>query len=82
MNEKSVKRHLNEARNLIERLRDTNRRNDYTVDLAMLEVIAEMALLNIVPDGTFSDNECVAWDVFRRIICQAKLNSESEGLTV
>lgn len=29
--------------------------------------LADMAVHNVYPDGTFSDNECVAWQKFRRI---------------
>lgn len=69
MDKNTVKIHIAEARN---RLEVMPRRNDYKVDLAMLEVLGEMALLDIVPDGTFSDAECNAWEVFRRIIDKAK----------
>lgn len=65
LDKKIVRLHLAEARN---RLEVMPYRNNYKVDLAMLEVLGEMALLDIVPDGTFSDVECNAWDIFRRII--------------
>ena len=61
LDKKTVKLHLSEARN------QPNREHN-KVDLAMLEVLGEMALLDIAPDGTFSDAECSAWEVFRRII--------------
>lgn len=65
----TVKLHLTKARN---RLEVMPYRDNYKIDLAMLEVLGEMALLNIVPDGTFSDVECNAWEVFCRIIEKAK----------
>ena len=61
---KTIQQHLSEARRNLE----MPHRDNYKVDLAMLEVLGEMALLDITPDGTFSDAECSAWLVFRRII--------------
>lgn len=29
--------------------------------------LADMAVHNVYPDGTFGDDECVAWQKFRRI---------------
>ena len=38
------------------------------VDIAMLLPLAEMAALNIAPDGTFSDAECLAWEAMQYAI--------------
>lgn len=60
-----VRRHIAEARNRVEH-------NPHEVNTAMLPVLAEMALLDIAPDGTFSDDECNTWSVLHDTITKAK----------
>lgn len=60
----AIKHHLTEARESVNNDRNRDRRK---VDLAVLHVLAEMALADIVPNGDFSDTECVAWEILRRL---------------
>ena len=65
INKKTVKSNIAAAR---ERIAANPNRDGKTVDIAMLLPLAEMAALNIAPDGTFSDAECLAWDAMRYAI--------------
>ena len=57
-----VIRHIAESRNRAQH------DNNHKVSVCMLDVLAEMALLDICPDSTFSDDECLVWEVFRKVI--------------
>lgn len=65
INKKTIKLNVAEARN---RMATMPNRDGKTVDIAMLMPLAEMAALNIAPDGTFSDAECLAWEAMRYAI--------------
>lgn len=41
-------------------------RFDSTFTFEQVEHLAEMAYEGIVPDGTYSDDECSLWEVLRR----------------
>lgn len=56
----AIKRHLKEAREIVNNDRNRDCRK---IDLAMLRVLAEMAHEDICPNGEFSDAECVAWSI-------------------
>lgn len=38
----------------------------YDIPIWRVMVLAEMAHNNISPDGTFSDAECIIWELFKR----------------
>lgn len=42
-------------------------KNNGSIEIGRVFVLAEMARLNIVPDGTFSDDECNIWSAMRRV---------------
>ena len=65
INKKTVKLNIAVAR---ERMASMPNRDGKTVDIAMLLPIAEMAALNIAPDGTFSDAECLALEAMKYAI--------------
>ena len=69
INKKTVKFNLAAAR---ERMATIPNRDGKTVDIAILLPLAEMAALNICPDGTFSDAECLAWEAMRYAITLSK----------
>lgn len=51
-----------EKRQILERWK-----NNGSIEIGRVFVLAEMARLNIVPDGTFSDDECNIWSAIRRV---------------
>jgi hypothetical protein len=65
IDERTVRHNIAVAR---ERMATMPNRDGKTVDIAMLLPLAEMAALDICPDGTFSDAECLAWDAMRYAI--------------
>lgn len=75
IDKKMVELHIAQAfekeRNDRENMRDYN-----NIHARIVEVLGEMALLDIVPDGRFSDIECEVWGAMRRIICEAKNTAE------
>jgi hypothetical protein len=65
INKKTINLNIAVAR---ERMTAMPNRDGKTVDIAMLMPLAEMAALDIAPDGTFSDAECLAWEAMRYAI--------------
>jgi hypothetical protein len=65
LNKTTIKRNIAVAR---DRMTTMPNRDGKNVDIAMLLPLAEMAALDICPDGTFSDAECLAWEAMREAI--------------
>lgn len=69
INKKTIKSNIAVAR---ERMATMPNRDGKTVDIAILLPLAEMAALDIAPDSTFSDTECLAWEAMCYAIRLAK----------
>ena len=48
------------------------RKTEHTLTLEELHGLAEMAVKNVCPDGSFGDDHCVAWEIIMRAIRNGK----------